>query len=300
MPYRTSLSEESDREEREIQDRLRAIDSQLESRWTKRQQLLGEVRRLTAEQRALAAQQGGPIQEAEELHRAHRNLGQELLRLRSERDRARGALTQAMIHYREVRAAARPQAHLRPDAVRKEIQELEHRQQTQALSLDDERALLVRLRERTRLLAELETHAQEAAAERAREEAAARQVTEARAEVDRINQEFDRVRRERDEAMGTIRGRLEAAGSVVAEIRRLSAQRSETMDRLFAESREIQRLEGEGRTLLATLRARRAEARNTIREFTPRTRRAEERTALESSVDQRLDELLKRGRITLG
>ncbi|MHB1434739.1 MAG: hypothetical protein ACYCPN_03270 [Thermoplasmata archaeon] len=300
MPYRTSLSEESDREEREIQDRLRAIDSQLASRWTKRQQLLGEVRRLSAEQKTLSAQRGGPLQEAEEIHQTHRNLGQELLRLRSERDRARAALGQAMIHYREVRAAARPQTHLRPEAVRKEIQELEHRQQTQALSLDDERALLVRLRERTRMLAELEAHAQEAAVERAREEAAARQVTEARAEVDRITQEFDRIRKEREATMGTIRGRLEAAGSVVAEIRRIAAQRSDTMDRLFAESREIQRLEQEGRTLLATLRARRAEARNTIREFTPRTRRAEERTALESSVDQRLDELLKRGRITLG
>jgi len=300
VPYRTSLSEESDREEREIQDRLRAIDSQLESRWAKRQQLLAEVRRLSAEQKALATQRGGPLQEAEEVHQTHRSLGQELLRLRSERDRARAALAQALIQYREIRAAARPQAHLRPEAVRKEIQELEHRQQTQVLSLDDERALLVRLRERTRMLAELEAHAQEAAADRAREEAAAHQVTEARAAVDRITQEFDRIRKEREAAMGTIRGRLEAAGSVVAEIRRIAAQRSDTMDRLFAESREIQRLEQEGRTLLGTLRARRAEARNTIREFTPRTRRAEERTALESSVDQRLDELLKRGRITLG
>lgn len=300
MPYRATLSEESDREEREIQDRLRSIDSQLDSRWAKRQQLLEEVRRLTAEQRALAAQRGGPIQEAGEVHRNHRLLGQELLRLRSERDRARQALEAAMIQYRELRSRARPQTHLKPEAVRKEIQELEHRQQTQALSREDERALLVRLRERSRLLADLEAHAQEVEAERAREEAAARQVTLARAEVDRISKEFDRIRKEREEAMAAIRGRLEAAGSVVAEIRRIAAQRSDTMDRLFAESREIQRLEQEGRTLLSTLRSRRAEARNTIREFSPRTRRAQERTAADSSVDRRLDELWKRGRITLG
>lgn len=296
---RPVLSDEEEHKNREDRDRLRSIDSKLTALHRHRQELIAEMRRLSSEQKALYDRRQVPQAEVEQLYARHAELGRELTELRKARDAARTAAEQAVVAFRELRLTIGPAERVRPDQIRKEIQELELRQQTHALSLDDENALIARLRQRTHDLKDAEAHAQVALEhERQRKEAEAR-VAAARAEVERINAEFTKARAERDAMMGNVRAKLEAAGGLIAELRAKGRARADVMDQIDAVSREMHDLEREGRGLLAATRARQEEARRMVRAYAPRRGRTPEE-ALASVAEAQLNELLKRGKVTLG
>jgi uncharacterized coiled-coil DUF342 family protein len=298
VPPRPVLSEDEERAEREDQDRLRAIDAKLDSLFRRRQELIAEMRRLSSEQKALYDRRQVPQQEVERLYDEHGELGRRLASLRGERDAARRRVEEAVIRFRELKLTFAPGERVRPDQLKREIAQLELRQQTRALPLDEENALIALLRQRTKELKEAEARSAVVADhERLRKEAEAA-VAAARAEVDRLGEEWTRTRAERDAKMAAVRAKLEAAGALVAELRAKGRARAEVMEKVDALSREMMDLEREGRKILGQTRARRDEARRTLRTYTRHRQPTED--LISSTAEAQLEELLKRGKITLG
>jgi len=188
---------------------------------------------------------------------------------------------------------------VRPEQLKREIADLELKQQTSALPIEEENALITRIRERTRELKTAETHAATIAEhEKQRKEADAR-VRACRVEVDRLGAEFAQAKADRDAMMATIRSKLEAAGSMVAEMRAKGKARAELMETIDGMSREMATLDTEARRIYGESRARREEAQRTLRAYTrPRGRTNDE--VATNFADAQLQELLKRGKITLG
>jgi uncharacterized coiled-coil DUF342 family protein len=298
VPPRPVLSEDEERAEREDQDRLRAIDAKLDALFRRRQELIAEMRRLSSEQKALYDRRQVPQQEVERLYDEHGELGRRLAALRGERDAARRKVEEAVIRFRELKLTFAPGERVRPDQLKREIAQLELRQQTRALPLDEENALIALLRQRTKELKEAEARSAVVADhERLRKEAEAA-VAAARAEVDRLGEEWTRTRAERDAKMAAVRAKLEAAGALVAELRAKGRARAEVMEKVDALSREMMDLEREGRKILGQTRARRDEARRTLRTYTRHRQPTED--LISSTAEAQLEELLKRGKITLG
>ena len=300
MPGRVVLSEEAEREEAEAQARLREIDRSLDGLYRKRTDCLHEVRRLSEAQKEIYDRRNAPQAEAEGLHDAHRRAGREIDKARSSRDKARASLENAVIHLREVRAELNPRERVRPDAIRREIQQLELRQQTQSLPLEEENELIAHLRERTKALAAAEAHVKQVEAYEARLKEAETAVTKAREEVVQWAKEGTRLRAERDAKMVELRSKLAEAGGMIAEMRRLGGERTAAMGRLREVGLEIDGLEREGRRLLAETRERRDEARRTLRTYSRPRRGAGEEKVRTDVADAQLEELMKRGRVTLG
>ena len=300
MPPRPLLSDEEEREDRDDRDRLRALDTKLDVMFRRRQEMITSLRQLSTEQRELYERRRAPQDEVERLYDEHGRLGKRLAELRAERDRARHAVEQAIIRRRELKLAIGPNAAVRPEQIKREIAELELRQQTTALPIDEENALIARTRERSRALKDAEAHASVLVEhERIRKEADAA-VVAARTEMERITKEMDATRALRDQRMAEVRSKLESAGSVIAELRMKGKARAETMDRLDALSREMAVLEKEGREILARSRARRDEARKTLRAFSGHGRSGSTEEVLANAAEAHLEELLKRGKVTLG
>ena len=298
MPSRAYLSEEAIQEERETRDRLREIDGKIRLLRDRRLALVDRVRELSAEQKALFDTRQIPQEKVERLHEEHRTLGRALAQLKSERDRARSRLDEAVARAREIRAEVNPAERVRPERIRKEIADLEAHQQTNALSLDEENALIARLRERTKLLKEVEAREAVLAEHEKKRRDAEAAVKAAREEVQTRTQDLEKARVERDRKMDEIRSELVRAGSVVAQIREKAAARREVMQKLDALGREMAALESEGRRLWLASRDRQQEARAAARAYGPG------RSRLGGShppdrTDQKLEELLKRGKVTL-
>jgi len=298
VPPRPVLSDEDEQADRDGRDRLRELDTKLDSLFRKRQELIAEMRRLSAEQKALFDRRQAPQVEVERLYQTHGELGHKLSELRKQRDNARSTAQEAVIRLRELRLSFPPGERMRPEQIRREIAELELRQQTRALPLDEENALIAHLRQRSHALKEAESHAGVVAEhERQRKEAEAR-VVAARTEVERLGREMLSTKTERDAKMAAVRAKLQDAGGLVAELRAKGKARAETMDKIDALSREMVELEREGRRLLGEARERRDEARKTLRTYSRRGRTNEE--MLSSTAEAQLEELLKRGKVTLG
>ena len=298
VPPRPVLSEEEERAEWEDQSRLRAIDAKLDSLYRQRQELIAEMRRLSAEQKALYDRRQAPQEEVERLYEQHGELGKRLAALRSERDAARRKVEEAIIRFRELKLTFAPSERVNPEQLRREIAQLELRQQTRALPLDEENALIAHLRLRTKELKEAEARASVVAEhERQRKEAEAA-IASARAEVERLGQEWTHTRAERDAKMSAVRAMLETAGGLLAELRAKGKARAEVMGKVDALSREMMELEREGRKLLGQTRARRDEARKTLRAYSHHRPTSEDLVA--STAEAQLEELLRRGKITLG
>jgi uncharacterized coiled-coil DUF342 family protein len=185
----------------------------------------------------------------------------------------------------------------RPEQIRREIAELELRQQTRALTIDEENALIARLRRRSADLKTAETRIAIVAAHESLRKEADLAITTARADVERLGEEMRRLRAERDAAMAAMRQRLETAGALVGELRAKGKARAETMKEVERISRELDEVDRTGRELLARSRARRAEAVRTLRQYAPRRRAPDE--AIASIAEAHLEELLKRGKVTL-
>lgn len=257
------------------------------------------MRKLSIEQKALYDRRQAPQVEVERLYDEHGGLGKHMSELRSQREAARRSLDEAVIALRELRLTFAPGERLRPDQLRREIAQLEHRQQTNALPLDEENALIAHVRQRHQELKAAEARTQVVADhEQHRKEAEAR-VAAARAEVERLGSESAKTRSARDAKMAEVREKLIAAGGLVAELRAKGKARAEVMEKIDALSREMNDLDHEGRRILTETRARRDEARKTVRAYAPR-RGGPAQSMVDSTADAQFQELLKRGKITLG
>lgn len=298
MPSRAYLSEQAEEEERTDRDRLHEIDAKIDLLRRRRMALIDRVRELSSEQKTLFDARQAPQTLVERLDQEHRDLGRTMARLRTERDKARSHLDEVVARAREVRAEIAPGDRVRPDRVRKEIADLVARQETHALPLDEENALIDRVRERSRFLKELEARESLIEEHERRRKEAEAAVKTAREELVRINDEANKARADRDARMIQIRSELVKAGSVVAQIREKAAARREVMQKLDAMGRELDGLDHEARGILAASRDRREEARAAARNFSPHRGRGE--GAQTEHADARLEELLKRGKITLG
>jgi uncharacterized coiled-coil DUF342 family protein len=221
------------------------------------------------------------------------------MELRSAREKARRHLEAAIVAVRELRLTFPAGERVRPEQLKRELAELELKQQTSALPIEEENALILRIRERSRELKSAESRAATVAEhERLRKEADAR-VQACRAEVDRLGAEFGQAKADRDAMMVAIRSKLEAAGSMVAEMRAKGKARAELMEKIDGMSREMATLDQEARRIFGESRARREEAQRTLRAYTrPRGRTNDE--VATNFADAQLQELLKRGKITLG
>ena len=293
------LSEEEEEREATTRTRLRELESKFHSLEERRRTLIEEMRRLSAEQKALYDRRQLPQAEVERLYAEHGDLGHKLVATRKALEAARRHLDAAVAGLRELRAGFPPADRLRPAQLKREIAELERRQQTTALPLDEENALIGRMRERTRELKEAEARvAVVAEHERLRKEAEGR-VMACRGEVDRLVQELNSARQERDAKMDAVRARLIDAGSVIAELRTKGKERAGVMEQVDRISGEMAAVDREAGQLIGESRARRDEARRTLRTYSRGAHRTTE-DMLASTADAQLEELLKRGKITLG
>ncbi len=301
MSGRLTLSEADEQAEREDREALHRLEAKIREARARRQSHLDDVRQLSSEQKSLYDQRL-PRQEAlEALNREHHELGRALGDLRRQRDAARGQLDQALVRLREHRALSPRGERARPEQIQREIADLEMRQQTLAVPIAEENLMILRLRELTRSLEEAKRHATEHddRARRTRELEAA--LTQARTEVDRLGIEMGKAHEARERTMQAMRARLVEEGRLVAEMREKGRLRAQTMERLEASNREVGTLEREADRLFQQLRSRRHEARQTVRDYNRTVREnVAGPDAFARAADAQLQELLKRGRITLG
>lgn len=298
MPRGGALTEEAETADREDRAQARRLEARFESLLARRRTLLTEVRRLSTEQKELFDKRQAPQAEVEKLHHEHGQLGRTLMELRRSRDAARAAVDEAVARRRELALTFDRGERERPEQIRREIAELELRQQTSALPLKEENELIAHLRKRTADLKEAEGRIAVVAQHEQARKAADQAIGAARAEVDRISAEMLRMRAERDGKMVAIRQRLEAAGALVAELRAKAKAREDVMKEVVTVSRELDGVDREGREVMARSRARRAEAVRTLREFS-RPRGPGKEEALANVAEAHLAELMKRGKVTL-
>lgn len=294
------LSEEAEQEERDDRDKLREVRERLRALLDRRRAQFDEVRRLSDEQKRLHDERQPGEMEVERLHEEFRTLGHDLSEIRRRRDEARSRLDQSIADLREFRSRTPRGEPPRPETIRREIAELEHAQQTRTLSLAEENALIKRLRQLVQQAEEAgRTQAAHEELKRARasHEAA---VDERRRELAAAQGELARLHDERSRRMQAIRARLEGAGQLVAGIREKARARAAAMEKLRALSAQVDALMREADGLVANSRRRRDEARQAIVEYRRSVQGpAGPRSAEQQVADRQLDELLKRGRVTL-
>ena len=300
MPPGPPLSDEEEAQDRADRDEVHRLETKLRELRPRRQALVNDVRRISEEQRELAQARAPRQDSLEEVHSDHQQLGRQLSALRKERDAARRRVEDALIRLREFRALAPRSERAHPEQIRREIADLEMRQQTHALKIQEENALIDRVRELTRSLALAE---KEKTATETRHQQLTTLETDlvaARKEVDRLGGELARVHTERDRKMQSLREKLLEEGRLVAELREKARLRSETLDRLELLNREVVGMERKVDDLLARVRGRRHEARQNIRDYNRSVREAVAGPdAYARAADAQLQELLKRGRVTL-
>jgi uncharacterized coiled-coil DUF342 family protein len=294
------LSEEEEREDRADRDALDKIDAKLRDLRPRRQKLVEEVRRLSDDQRTLFESRAPRLASLEAADAEHRSLGHTLAGLRKDRDAARRAVDDALGRLREFRSLIPKGDHANPGQIRREIADLEMRQQTTALPIAEENALIGRVRELTKSLGAAEK-SKAAVDDRARRQHELEEgMMAARKEVDRLGAELARVHTERDRRMQSIREQLVLEGKLVAEIREKARARGALMERLEGLNREVMGLEREGDRLVARQRDRRHEARQSLRNYNRSVRETTSGPdAYDRAAEAQLAELLKRGRVTL-
>jgi uncharacterized coiled-coil DUF342 family protein len=295
---RAYLSEEAEAEEAEDREKLRALRARLRELVERRGRALQEVRKIADEQDALYQARQPGEREVDRIHQEYRGLGDALVAARHRREAARAAADEAIASLREFQALNPPGEVARPEAIRREIAELEHRQQTRALPLAEENALIDRLRSLARKAVEAEK-------DKGRSEARRKQIAELEAalmarrkELKEASEALPRLRNERDAKLQSIRGRLEQAGQLMAEIREKARAKAGALDRLRAIGDEIDKAEREADQLMRSSRGRQDEARRAIGEYR-RGVQGQRPVDAGQAADRQLEELLKRGKVTL-
>ena len=299
MPSRASPPGRPPSDFRADQDRLRELEDRHRELLDRRRALLGEIRKISGEQRAIYGARQAPQSDVERLHAEHAELGRRLGELHDLLDKARRQVETKVIERRGLLHKIGGAELRKPEAIREEIRELEQKQQAHAVPTEEEKALVDRLRALARELKDVEAHAA-AIEERTRLRAAAdAAIDEARGAVETIAAEMEKSAAERDRLMGEIRARLEAAGGMVAEMRAKGRTRAELMAQVDGVSKEIDEVERDGRELLKRVEARREE----MRRNPPRTggpRGGGPGDGGTTAADRRFEELMKRGKISLG
>ena len=215
-------------------------------------------------------------------------------------EEARRALDAALIALREYRAQLPRGERARPEEIRKEIAQLELRQQTHALPLPEENALIDHLRKLTQTLALAEKNKTTQEGQHAKLKELEGALTARREEFGRLTNELARLRTERDGRMDSIRGKLVDAGRIVAGIREKAHARGLAMEKLRALGTQIAELERDADRLMQGSRARRQEARKVILDYQRSVRGPmDPETARARAADAQLEELLKRGKVVL-
>lgn len=299
---RPLLSEQDERDEREGYEKLRATESKLRELWSRRDALLTQVHALSDQQKALFDARQPQQQRLEETHDEHQHMGHQLADLRRQRDDARRRLDEAVATARMQRPVGpRGPPAARPDQIERELAQLARRQETTALPLAEENALIDRMRA---LQKQLESAQHDVAAVKVQQDALRAKdeaVRAAHLEVERLGAELAKVKTARDRLMESMRAQLLQVGQLVAQVREKARERGQVMERLDALMADVRRLEKEADGLVAASRQRRQEARRTVvdhnREVRDRT--AGRRDAADRAADAQLEELLKRGRVTL-
>ncbi len=299
MVARVQFAEPVEREEREGRSRLHFVESKIRELRAHRQALLDDVRQLVGEQKDLFDHEGPLQKRLEELHRTHRELGHKISQQRPLRESARKSVDDALAAVRMSRNAGPSEDYVRPTLIRREIQQLELKQQTTALPLAEENAIVARLRElgkRLQLAEKSEVALEARDTERKKKEDELRRC---RAEVERLTVDGIALRREREAVMAAMREQLVAIGQQMGAIREKAQQRSEVMAKIDVLSRQIRELEREAQRIVQRARARRQETRRAVARYASVNRRAEA-TIIEATADAQLEELLKSGKVTLG
>jgi len=295
---RALLSDEEEREDREDREKLRSLDTKLRSLFDRREELIVEVRRLASEQKAIYDRREAPQAEVEKLYDEHHQLGKRIAELRTARESARKKVEEAIVHVREARLSFAPGERVRPEQMRKEIQQLELRQQTRALPIEEENALIALLRQRSQELKQAEARSAVVAEHQQKLKEAEAALVAAREEFLTRGKELTGAKTERDSKMVAVRAKLEVAGGLIASLREKGRARSELITKIDAISREMDGLEREARQLLARSRSRREQARRMLRVYT-HTRGPPSEEVLATAAEAHLEELLKRGKVTL-
>jgi uncharacterized coiled-coil DUF342 family protein len=301
VPSRGAMAEEADPEERAGRQWLRAADARLHDLKDRRSRLLAQVRLLSDEQRRLYEERQPNRAQLEAALHDHRALGQEIGRLRSRRDELRNRLLPSREALREARPRRDRGVRLTAEQVRREIAILEMRQQTHALPLDEENALISRIRALRQDLDGLEkTAAAEAQATQARADLMV-SYDALRNELAEVSKKMDSIRAEREARMAAMRVLLEEDGRRLGEMREKASARSVVMARLEETNQQVLELERQIRHKFDELRGRRVEARQTIRDYNRTVRDAvSSPTGLDQSAEAHLEALLKRGKVSLG
>jgi uncharacterized coiled-coil DUF342 family protein len=301
VSVRGSLSEEAEKEEAEYRDRRRALETKFRDLRTRRELLLAQVHQLVDDQNDLFARQAPKQQTLEQLHEEYRAIGHDLADLRRERDTVRNGLEGTLQELRYARSELPRGDRPRPDQLEREVRQLELKQQTTALPLAEENALIDRMRALRRQLDGVQKEASVVNAHEGRVKELEKAIMTKRAALEKLMAESARLKVERDRRMANMRSLLEEVGALVGEIRAKARARRDTMDKVQGFSRQLGEIDDEILRLDRGSRARRDEARRTIREYSRGSRdRVAAETAYASVADQQLEQLLKRGRITLG
>lgn len=292
---------DSDREEaRAERRRLDQLDAKIRELRPKRQGLIQELLRLSEEQRVMFERRSPEQTKLEELNEAHKVLGRELNRLRGELDQARRLRDERLGTLREMRAAMPKSARSPSAQLKKEMEKLELQQQTRAVPLEEENALINRMRQLRKEISVAESEAAEVAKRAETLRVAEAAFEEARSEVERLRRALDDQRAARDRAMETLKGELVVAGQQMAQLREKSRERGAVRRELDEIDGALRGMEREFDTLRRQYRARRGEARRLVIEHNRTARRAvSDSSAIERTVDDRLEQLLKEGKIRL-
>jgi uncharacterized coiled-coil DUF342 family protein len=299
MP-RPALTDDAEQLDREDRERIRHSEGKLRELYTRRSALIEQVHQHSDAQKELYDERQRRQNAVEELYQDHQGMGHRLSELRRERDAARSKLDEAVVATRLLRAEMPKGDHGTPDQIRREMESLEHRQQTTALPLKDENTLIDRLRSLKAQLVVAERDRAVVEAVHAKRKAGEDAVRLRKTELDAVQAEFERIRVERDRAMTSIRARLVDVGGLLAELREKAKARGEVMARVDAMSEEIRGLERDVNARVRASRDRRTEAKRTIGDYNRGVREnvAGER-AYSQAADAQLEELMKRGRVTL-
>lgn len=307
MPGGFHLSEEDERAEIESRDRIRHAQGRLRELRDRRGLLLDQIHRLSEEQRAVHDRMAPDRQRVDATHEEYREFGHRLAEMRSRREALRARLDAAVAGLRPARPAPGAGANRRarggpplPAALRREIAELELRQQTQVLPVAEENALLDHLRQLRRDLAEAEKAAGIRAAEEASRADQELSFQALRTEFEELGRAMDRLRTERDQRMGAIRTQLLTVGQEISEIREKARLRAELFRKVDELSRQMAELDREVRDALVASQARRKEARDTVRDYNRSAREAVSGSAAAAqTAEENLAQLLKGGKIVL-
>ncbi|MDE1819881.1 MAG: hypothetical protein KGJ23_04645 [Euryarchaeota archaeon] len=301
MPPRGGLlSEEEEGKEKELWQGIRSGEQKLRGMKERRAEMLALARRLAEEAFDLQNRRGPIYQDVEKLHQEFRELGKKAQELRTEREKLRARIDALRIELREEGEGHDRRSRPRPERLIQEIAALEKKQQTTAMPLKEENALIDRMRELRSQLGEAEKNQ---SVWKAKDETllGLRQELElSRKRDEEIGTEAEKIFRRRDEAMKLVKARLTEVGHLVAEIRGKGKARGELIDKVDKLSQEIRDLEKNVMGLLHQSRERKTEARKLLDEHNRSVRQmTRNEEMLSRTAEDNLKTLFKNGKIAL-